>query len=110
MEDTTTKMSLEASTDGRGWDRLPLEAMPPTLTMTRRNMLGAIDVALHNGSNETIRSNGVVDLAEAYLRKSWRVEQPTHDYYSYFRFASPSGEYTNLAGVGLDIFGDIHEE
>ena len=102
-------LTLEASTDGKSWDRLDLEVMPLEMKISKVNLLGAIRVALHNGDTPRIRSNLVVDVAEAYLRKSWQVEA-TSNYYSWFRFTSRNGGPTPLAGVALEIFGDIHEE
>jgi BTB/POZ domain len=107
LEDKTP-ICLEASCDGMLWDRLALEVLPQERTLSRMDLLSRINLALQSGPNEAIRSNSVVDVAEAYLRKNWQVEA-TSNYYKHFRFCYRNGRHTSLAGVALEMFGDIHE-
>ena len=57
------------------------------------------------------------EFAERELRHTWEITPPSDIFYRYFRIIGSGNDYERaenssncLHGVGLELYGDIHEE
>lgn len=106
-------VNLEASFNGAAWERLRLEPIPLQITSTEdiEEVSNEIASVFSDPKAPMLQSmNRLIDVAETYLRRTWTVEPVTRDYYKLFRFVAPDGGFHDLAGVGLEVFGDVQEE
>ena len=121
--------NLEASVDGRTWDVIHESRgrQPKVYNGVREAKRSELWETVKS-CNRVDRIDAVCDYMEENHRHTWRVDNSSDKFYSYFRFISieiPEGEvderadeedevnyYRNacLHGIGFEVYGSVHED
>lgn len=96
---------LNVSDDGVTWDTMQLTQMEPVLGAIKRKEMCAEIAAIFSAPQAPLlqSTNRLIDVAETFLRSTWRVDGPSNYYYKYFSL----GNVPNLSGVGIELYGDV---
>lgn len=112
-----TDWNLEGSKDGSTWIILHKARNDRNIAMPDDSLMEQLGVDLDRCSTVAVREEISLEFAERERRGTWQLSPSSDEFYQYFRIIGSGMDYERsetslvcLHGIGLELYGDIHEE
>lgn len=112
-----TDWNLEGSKDRSSWVVLHKARNDHQITVADNSLRARLSADFDRCKTDEEKEAALLEFVERERRGTWHISPTSNEFYQYFRIIGSGADYersetssTCLHGVGLELYGDIHED